>query len=507
MMKIVFAASLLFFSQGTFYSFGIELQSLQGQLGNLYSRMSLVEDYTKLSSWRETTRTLPFNYIQRDFPEGTPSLVDYTTYKKLLEEVAQLNIKQANSVLGNDQIQEEGNYFPLVARRLIADFPTSIYCWGDLHGDIHTLIISLRVLYREGVIRDDFVIAKPNVLFVFNGDYVDRGWFGVAVHAVLCLLRKNNPRNVFLMRGNHEDLKIDKQYGFIEELENKFTEYKQDISELNSTIKLVYDFCPVVMYVGARQGSKHNYLHFCHGALEFYNLRPLLTEKMSEPLYFKRIHSIRSGRLLRQIDRQVELDTYMLSKMLQESGLVNYYKEIKTKEDAFQRAQEGQTIFEDIGHYGALGYMWGDFLQSNRYLAQGGLWGERGLQFEKKLSDILLELPQHKNDINVIAVFRAHQHSKSSMPNLFLKQNRNIYKLPYMDKHFFFTSVATPTMGLPGQGFMKITIQSNDPAKWTLQSFWAECSDNNPTMCDAWTTIPGKLLRPGKVWKAASVTQ
>jgi len=83
---------------------------------------------------------------------------------------------------------------------------------GDVHGslaDIH------RIFGLAGW-------PGPGNTFIFNGDFVDRGDRGVEVIAMLFALKIVHPHHVFLNRGNHEDFKICRVYGFWEEVMNKY---------------------------------------------------------------------------------------------------------------------------------------------------------------------------------------------------------------------------------------------------------------------------------------------
>ena len=83
---------------------------------------------------------------------------------------------------------------------------------GDLHGNVEDL---LYILDTEGM-------PGPEQLFLFNGDFVDRGKHGCEVLALVMALQVVYPAFVFLNRGNHEDEAICRVYGFEEECLKKY---------------------------------------------------------------------------------------------------------------------------------------------------------------------------------------------------------------------------------------------------------------------------------------------
>lgn len=64
---------------------------------------------------------------------------------------------------------------------------------GDLHGDYKSLVALLELVDLDGD------------LLVFLGDYADRGPSGVEVIRTVAELRKEHPKNVVALMGNHED--------------------------------------------------------------------------------------------------------------------------------------------------------------------------------------------------------------------------------------------------------------------------------------------------------------
>uniref|UniRef100_A0A0E0IEE4 Serine/threonine-protein phosphatase n=1 Tax=Oryza nivara TaxID=4536 RepID=A0A0E0IEE4_ORYNI len=83
---------------------------------------------------------------------------------------------------------------------------------GDVHGQLHDVIFLLR---DAGFPSDDRV-------FVFNGDYVDRGAWGLETFLLLLAWKVLLPNSVFLLRGNHESKYCTSVYGFEQEVNFKY---------------------------------------------------------------------------------------------------------------------------------------------------------------------------------------------------------------------------------------------------------------------------------------------
>eukprot|EP00826_Nyctotherus_ovalis_P035451 TRINITY_DN3047_c0_g2_i10.p2 TRINITY_DN3047_c0_g2~~TRINITY_DN3047_c0_g2_i10.p2 ORF type:complete len:107 (-),score=13.36 TRINITY_DN3047_c0_g2_i10:45-365(-) len=58
--------------------------------------------------------------------------------------------------------------------------------------------------------------------YLFLGDYVDRGCFGVETILTLYAMKTNYPKSVVLLRGNHESLQMSTFFNFKEECEHKY---------------------------------------------------------------------------------------------------------------------------------------------------------------------------------------------------------------------------------------------------------------------------------------------
>lgn len=83
---------------------------------------------------------------------------------------------------------------------------------GDLHGQVDDLL---------HIIKESGLPSESNY-YIFNGDFVDRGSYGVEILLVLFSLLLASPKCVSLNRGNHECDYMNDEYGFDVEVSTKY---------------------------------------------------------------------------------------------------------------------------------------------------------------------------------------------------------------------------------------------------------------------------------------------
>lgn len=110
---------------------------------------------------------------------------------------------------------------------------------GDLHGKLDDLLV---VFHKNG-------LPSTENPYVFNGDFVDRGKKGLEVFLLLLSCFLVFPGGVFLNRGNHEDTVMNARYGFIKEVQQKYTHNSEKLLKL---IEEVYRWLPLGTIVNNR---------------------------------------------------------------------------------------------------------------------------------------------------------------------------------------------------------------------------------------------------------------
>nr|XP_027201331.1 serine/threonine-protein phosphatase 5-like [Dermatophagoides pteronyssinus] len=91
--------------------------------------------------------------------------------------------------------------------------------FGDIHGQFYDLIHFL----------ETFGLPSASNVFVFNGDFVDRGSFSLECVVLLFYMKLIWPDFIFLTRGNHESRELTQFYGFRNETIHKADELTYNV--------------------------------------------------------------------------------------------------------------------------------------------------------------------------------------------------------------------------------------------------------------------------------------
>lgn len=106
---------------------------------------------------------------------------------------------------------------------------------GDTHGQFFDL---LNIFSNDVASR-----PCPNNVFLFNGDYVDRGVYSFEVPFLLLALKVAAPESMHLLRGNHECTEMNEHGGFADQVRKK---YDDEVLELFRAVFQSLPVCAVV---------------------------------------------------------------------------------------------------------------------------------------------------------------------------------------------------------------------------------------------------------------------
>ncbi|PHJ25563.1 protein serine threonine phosphatase [Cystoisospora suis] len=141
--------------------------------------------------------------------------------------------------------------------------PIKVY--GDIHGQYYDLM-RLFHLYKmpiEEERSEEFTIGSGGGIaggasvigdidtndYLFLGDYVDRGLNSLETICLLFALKVKYPRQIHLLRGNHEDPAINSLYGFQDECKRRLREDPLDPNSCWKKFNLVFEYLPVAAII------------------------------------------------------------------------------------------------------------------------------------------------------------------------------------------------------------------------------------------------------------------
>lgn len=107
---------------------------------------------------------------------------------------------------------------------------------GDTHGQFYDV---MNIFKLGGFPSQDNV-------YLFNGDFVDRGEYSIEVILTLLQIKLSNPSAMHLLRGNHESIQMNKMFGFTKELQKK---YPKDFNLLYGLFQKVFCSLPIAAVV------------------------------------------------------------------------------------------------------------------------------------------------------------------------------------------------------------------------------------------------------------------
>jgi serine/threonine-protein phosphatase 2B catalytic subunit len=111
---------------------------------------------------------------------------------------------------------------------------------GDIHGQYYDLV---HMLNKAG---------HPSKLnYLFLGDYVDRGIFGLECIMLLISIKINYPKKFMLLRGNHESRNMTEIFTFRDEVISRFD------NQVYDSFMELFDALPIACVIDEKYLAMH----------------------------------------------------------------------------------------------------------------------------------------------------------------------------------------------------------------------------------------------------------
>ncbi|MBD3197717.1 MAG: hypothetical protein GF317_21880 [Candidatus Lokiarchaeota archaeon] len=161
---------------------------------------------------------------------------------KLIEKpkkISNLNYDQVSDIFSKSfQLFKEED---LLLELNKTDEESKILVIGDIHGNLNSLLSFVSLIERE---------EPEHILFL--GDLVDRGEKQFECLILVLVLKILHPERYYILRGNHETLQMNKNYGFYDEFNWKFGS-EHGFSELIS----LYNQLPICAIINTKTLCLH----------------------------------------------------------------------------------------------------------------------------------------------------------------------------------------------------------------------------------------------------------
>jgi hypothetical protein len=143
---------------------------------------------------------------------------------------------------------------------VIKDIKPPVKVFGNIHGNYADLMRFFDIWKQPSDAGD-----IHGYDYVFLGNYVDRGAYNLETICLLMALKLKYPKQIFLLRGNHEDKNVNKYLGFGEECTKRLGEDINVASSVFAKINEMFEYMPLAAIVHDK--SNQSKVFCVHGGI------------------------------------------------------------------------------------------------------------------------------------------------------------------------------------------------------------------------------------------------
>lgn len=135
----------------------------------------------------------------------------------------------------------------LEKQNVLLNVRAPIKIFGDIHGQYTDLMRFFDLWRSPTETTNGGDIESFDYLFL--GDYVDRGYHSLETICLLLALKIKYPKQIHLLRGNHEDRWINNAFGFAEECAERIDNDVEDQNSVFSILNSVFEYLPLAAVI------------------------------------------------------------------------------------------------------------------------------------------------------------------------------------------------------------------------------------------------------------------
>ena len=154
----------------------------------------------------------------------------------------------------------------IASQPMVLRINTPVKIFGDIHGQYEDL---MRFFELWGEPSESPGVGDiQSIDYLFLGDYVDRGCNSLETICLLMALKIKYPERIHLIRGNHEDILINLNFGFKEECDNRLCEDDEEDLNVFKTINELFEYLPLAAVIENQILCLHGGIGGCLSWLE-----------------------------------------------------------------------------------------------------------------------------------------------------------------------------------------------------------------------------------------------